>query len=135
MFEKLAVIPFFSKVSRNIFYLLIRFNEMHRTQCATEPSFLQLNGDGNKWDIRTAFFETKVSVVQTFFVTKFCYVKLLMKHKIFQSKLSSHEFYEVCHKNEIQSRNMEILGDFAETEVFLISLLQRVRIHHLLRSS
>lgn len=58
-----------------------------------------------------------------------------MKHKIFQSKLSSHEFYKVCHKNEIKSRNIEIPGDFAENEVFLISSLQRVRIHHFLRSS
>lgn len=56
--------------------------------------------------------------MQTLFVTKFCYVKLLVKHKIFQSKLSSHEFYKVCHKNEIKSRSIEIPGDFAENKFF-----------------
>lgn len=110
-------------------------------------SLFQLDGNGNKWDIRTTFLKTKVSVEKIFISLKVWYVNFAgeAQNISIQYKFMSFRKKKVCHKRKSKLISKDLLMaifdlespemvNLVESSKIWIFSFQGFRFHHLLRS-
>lgn len=110
-------------------------------KCYELWTFFQLNGNGDKWHIRTTFFKTKVSVaVSDYLSLQFMWFQYFPIYEMLKPLTIEYSFIKVCHDikkklvlvNKLQVK--KLIGHRETQESFLFSSFQRVRIHHFFRS-